>query len=224
MKGLTEERPKCLLSVDGRPLLESAIDALRGGGIRELAIVTGYRADLLEGPAFRRTFHNAQWETTNMVYSLWQARPWMIEAPGIVCYSDILFGAKTILRLADAPGDIVVANNTRWREIWERRFADPLADAETFRRDAAGRLVEIGRRPSGMHEIEGQFMGLLAITPDGWSRIEATLSTLSSERFRDIDVTSLLQTMIEAGERIDTIDTDEAWWEFDSESDVEHWR
>lgn len=221
MKGLTADRPKCLLPVGGRPLLASAIDSLRAGGIEEIGIVTGYRAELLAWPEIDRRFHNAEWETTNMIRSLVQAREWLVGRPCLVCYSDIQFGAATIRALASASGDLVVANNLRWRAVWEKRFADPLEDAETFRRDASGRLVDIGRRPSSFDEVQGQFMGLLRITPAGFTEIEDALVALPAERRRTIDVTSLLGEMIRRGVHIDTVDTDEDWWEYDSEQDLE---
>ncbi|MFZ9450262.1 MAG: NTP transferase domain-containing protein, partial [Alphaproteobacteria bacterium] len=47
MRQLTDERPKCLVPLRGRPLLEWQLEALRGAGIREIGIVTGYRREML---------------------------------------------------------------------------------------------------------------------------------------------------------------------------------
>ncbi len=57
MKTLTDERPKCLVELDGRPLLDYQINALSDAGIDEIAIVTGYRRELL-APRFNVEFHN----------------------------------------------------------------------------------------------------------------------------------------------------------------------
>jgi NDP-sugar pyrophosphorylase family protein len=48
MKGLTEDLPKPMLRVAGRPLLEHIVLALRGAGIGRFVIVTGYRSDRIE--------------------------------------------------------------------------------------------------------------------------------------------------------------------------------
>jgi len=45
------------------------------------------------------------------------------------------------------------------------RFADPLADAEIFRINAAGQLLEIGGKTTRIEDIEGQYVGLLKFTP-----------------------------------------------------------
>ena len=47
MKLLTDETPKCLIKLRGKSLLDWQLSALRAAGITDIAIVTGYRRDLL---------------------------------------------------------------------------------------------------------------------------------------------------------------------------------
>jgi len=49
MGELTQEVPKPMLKVHGKPILEHIILGLVGAGIREIFIVTGYRAETIEG-------------------------------------------------------------------------------------------------------------------------------------------------------------------------------
>lgn len=48
MKDLTQELPKPMLRVQGKPILEHILEGLRLTGIREFCIVTGWRADVIE--------------------------------------------------------------------------------------------------------------------------------------------------------------------------------
>src|SRR5688572_14708049 len=48
MRELTNELPKPMLRVEGKPILEHIIQGLITAGIREIFIVTGYRADVVE--------------------------------------------------------------------------------------------------------------------------------------------------------------------------------
>ncbi|MCH7944946.1 MAG: NTP transferase domain-containing protein, partial [Armatimonadetes bacterium] len=48
MKGLTADRPKPMLPLGGRPLLEHIIGELRTAGIRQVNITTHYKGDLIE--------------------------------------------------------------------------------------------------------------------------------------------------------------------------------
>jgi dTDP-glucose pyrophosphorylase len=48
MQGLTDEAPKPMLPIRGRPMIAHLIDHLRRAGLREILIVTGYRAEQIE--------------------------------------------------------------------------------------------------------------------------------------------------------------------------------
>lgn len=48
LRPLTNDRPKCLLKIGNRSLLERTIDALLENNIREIVIVTGYLHEMLE--------------------------------------------------------------------------------------------------------------------------------------------------------------------------------
>src|SRR5215470_4318153 len=48
MRELTQELPKPMLKVQGKPILEHIIDGLRTTGIGEFCVITGYRADVIE--------------------------------------------------------------------------------------------------------------------------------------------------------------------------------
>ena len=52
MNSLTEDLPKCLLEVVGKPLLQHQINALKTAGITDLLIVTGYKRESLQGTGY----------------------------------------------------------------------------------------------------------------------------------------------------------------------------
>ena len=47
LRPLTDTKPKCLLEVGGRTLLERTVAAMRQAGISEFVVVTGYRAGMI---------------------------------------------------------------------------------------------------------------------------------------------------------------------------------
>src|SRR4051812_36068787 len=49
MRELTDEQPKPMLKVQGKPILEHILDGLIAAGIREIFMVTGFRAEAIEG-------------------------------------------------------------------------------------------------------------------------------------------------------------------------------
>lgn len=49
MRELTQEIPKPMLKVQGKPILEHILLGLKDAGIKDIFIVTGFRADVIEG-------------------------------------------------------------------------------------------------------------------------------------------------------------------------------
>jgi len=123
--------------------------------------------------------------------------------------------------LAATPGQLVITYDRAWRRLWSRRFADPLADAETFRIDAAGQLLEIGGKTRRIEDIEGQYMGLLKFTPPAWRAVETLLGTLEPAVRDRLDLTGLLRRLL-AGKLlpVSTFPTDGQWGEIDNPEDV----
>src|SRR5688500_7938961 len=49
MRDLTQEIPKPMLKVQGKPILQHILEGLMSTGIRKFCIVTGFRAEVVEG-------------------------------------------------------------------------------------------------------------------------------------------------------------------------------
>ena len=108
-----------------------------------------------------------------------------------------------------------------WCRLWTRRFADPLADAETFRINAAGQLLEIGGKTTQIEDIEGQYMGLLKFAPPAWSAVEALLDTLDAPVHNRLDMTGLLRQLLARKQlTIVSFGTSGQWGEIDNSQDV----
>lgn len=216
---LGEDRPKCLVEVGGRPLLDWQRDALTGAGITELAVVTGYRPDQIAPPGWTR-FHNSRFAETGVIASMMTARTWLEESTCVISYADIIYDAATISALMETPGEIAMTSYAHWRALWEARFADPLTDAETFKTDAHGSLLEIGRRPQSLDEIGGQFMGLVKFTRQGFGIVSRFVDSLGATADR-LDMTSLLRGLTESGVPIQTRTVDGFWYEVDNRDDAQ---
>jgi choline kinase len=221
MGRLGDERPKCLVELAGHPLLERQVAALRRGGASDIGIVRGYRAERFDFAGLTY-FDNPRWAETNMVMSLVAASEWLRQGPVIVSYADIFYRGELIAGLAAEPGDFVITFDRSWRDLWSRRFVDPLSDAETFRLDAGGRLLEIGGKTARIEDIQGQYMGLLKFTPPAWHAVEAYLASLDAATRDRLDMTGLLRRLLAAQlVSINTHATDGQWGEIDNPEDVE---
>jgi len=220
MGALAENRPKCLVELGHKPLIRRQIGALRGGGVSTIGVVRGYLGNMLNVEDVTY-FENPRWAETNMVISLMAAEPWLRSNSVVISYADIFYGRDVVRDLAASSGDLVVAYDRNWRSLWSRRFVDPLSDAETFRTDARGNLIEIGRRTTQIDDIEGQYMGLLKFTPRAWSAVEAVLEAVDARARDTMDMTTLLRALLDSGFPIKTVGISGQWGEIDSSGDLE---
>lgn len=218
MGKLTAEQPKCFARLHGQRLLDWQLAALRRAGIEQLAIVRGYRGESFDEPVCY--FENPRWQQSNMVRTLLAADSWLATEDCIVSYSDIFYSAATVTALAGATGDLAIAYDPNWHALWAQRFVDPLADAESFRLDAAGCLETIGERCGSVAEIEGQYMGLLKFTPAGWAQVRLFVARFGEEEVDRLDMTTLLRLGLQAGWRIAVSPVQGVWGEVDAADDL----
>jgi choline kinase len=215
----TAEKPKCMVELLGRPLLDWQIAALQRAGISDIVVVTGYRRDIIEALGVK-TRHNPRWADTNMVASLLSARD-AIDRPVLVSYSDIVYAPAIVTGLMGSGADLAITYDLDWLELWQRRFADPRADAESFVVDESFRLREIGRKIDDVGKVMGQYMGLLRLTPASLTWIDGVLAAESDPVRRDkLDMTSLLGRIVAAGHPVTGVPIRGGWSEVDSPSDL----
>lgn len=107
MGPLTRDCPKTLLEVGGRTVLGRLIDGLLCNGIRDVCIVTGYRADDVESYV-RREYpdvhcwfvRNERFDTTNNIYSMALALESIeIDDDLVLIESDLVFEPEVLGRL-----------------------------------------------------------------------------------------------------------------------------
>ena len=119
LRPLTDERPKCLLTVGTRTLLERTVDALLQAAIKEIVVVTGYRSEMIrqfltthydkESATFH-FIHNADYEHNNNIFSLWLARSVVEGRTFLLLDSDILFDPAIVARMAEQLGTSLALN------------------------------------------------------------------------------------------------------------------
>jgi histidinol-phosphate/aromatic aminotransferase/cobyric acid decarboxylase-like protein/choline kinase len=111
MRPLTDETHKTLLPIAGTTILDRLLSSLRDCGVRDVCIVTGYRADQIERTVAERFgdlnvqyVHNAQYETTNNVFSMALALESMpLDDDIVLIESDLIVDHRVIEQIVNTP-------------------------------------------------------------------------------------------------------------------------
>lgn len=215
---ITAQSPKPMTPLAGKSLFDWQCESLRQAGVEQVSVVTGYGANAFDNFSGRR-FHNPRWNNSNMVESLRQAASVLTKATHIISYGDIAYQPDIVSQLMNSSADIAVSCDLEWYALWKERFDDPLSDAETFLQ-ADGKLLAIGERTLSLEQIQGQYMGLLKITPAGWHIIDTFLDSLTDEQVCKLDMTSLLRSLLGTGVDIEVVNIKGGWVEVDTPEDL----
>ena len=234
----TDEMPKCLVPVRGRPILARQLEAYRAAGIDDVVVVRGYRAEVLErrhaelGPGVRFV-ENRAYQTNNILQSLVCARAELTQ-PFVFSYADIVFDRGVVAELMDAPGDVCLVVDKAFARIYEGRTEHPLSEAEVCALDERGRVAVVGKRSLPVEQAFGEFIGLAKVSAAGarafteaWRALEAEYAGREEEpfqrapQFRVAYLTDLLQWLIDRGVAMTPVVIEGRWREIDTVQDLE---
>ena len=228
----TADAPKCFAEVAGKRLIDWALAAFSENDLDEVCFIGGYQIDKVKAEYPQFTFrHNAQWEHNNILASLFCAADLMDE-PFICCYSDILFTADVIGRLAASEADLALGVDTQWLTRYEHRSDHPPDDAEKVT-VAGGRVTRVHRQIPET-EAYGEYIGVAKFSAAGAKRLRdyyrRVQEKFAGKPWREAAVFEkaykilLFQEMIEAGERFVHVDTPGGYIEVDTQQDFEYAR
>ena len=226
LRPLTNNKPKCLVKLAGKPMLAHQLSTLYSAGVDDIHVVGGYLAEQLKN--FNVTLHiNPYFDKTNMVTTLFSAAAVMDGSSDlIISYGDIVYEKNVIDTLVACDAPICLAVDREWRRYWSARMENPLADAETLKLDGGERVVEIGKRPMSYDDIEGQYCGLIKVRADHvvklheiWGAMDRGIS-YDGKDYDNMYMTSFLQYLIDIGWDISAAFINNGWAEVDCEADL----
>lgn len=231
---LTSDRPKCMLDVKGRSILERQVAALNEQGIRRIAVVRGYKKDAIDLPNIRY-FDNDDYAATGEARSLMCARDFLRDRV-VVLYGDVLFEGAVLEKLLRSQAAMSLVVDRSWREHRGAgvpgtpdlvRLTGAAADASrrmSFGEGAA--LKELGRKLDPEH-ADGEFIGLMMLAPEATASLLALWDELSTKAGAVHEaaspdraaLTDLIGAWLARGHAAGAVEISKGWMEVDSFDD-----
>jgi dTDP-glucose pyrophosphorylase len=193
MKSLTDDCPKPMLPLSGRPLLAHLIERMEEAGLREILLITGYKANVIEDyfrehpPAAARLSYRLQ-ETQNGTGSAaLLGREFVGNEPFLLTFGDILVDADTYRAMFRefAAAEAVLAVN---------RVEDPYQGAAVY--VAGSRVTKIIEKPpKGTSTTPWNNAGIYCVGP----RIFEELARVRLSPRGEYELTDAIHQMLAAG-------------------------
>ena len=155
LRPLTNDIPKCLISVGNQSIIDYQIKALINNQITEIVVVVGYMAETImkklttDYPDLQFKFiYNPIYGQTNTVYSLWLASQ-ELDDDVIYFNADVLTHPDVISRLVESEYDTCLANN---HDSIDEEAVKMIITPEK-------RITEISKQVS-LDKAAGEFIGI----------------------------------------------------------------
>jgi phosphoenolpyruvate phosphomutase len=193
---LTEDRPKCMIDVGGRPLLHRLVTALNDNGVRDVAVVRGYCKQAIDLAGIAAV-DNDDYDNTGEVWSLAQA----VDHLGddcVIAYGDVLFRRNVLHALLATEGDIVITVDRLWQQTHRPRLgprdlvrSDEAIDDDEFMAGPPPLLGDIGPDLDPA-EVTGEWIGLMRVRGQGMITLKQELHGLKPSVLRRAELPQLL--------------------------------
>jgi len=239
LRPLTNDLPKCMLKINGKPIIQNTIELFRSNGINDLSVIRGYKKEKIDFPNITY-FENKDFWNNNILHSLICARSKLGEAikkgeDVVITYSDIWYADSVVKALLKSKKAIASIVDTDWYEYYEGRTDHPIEEAENVIIDDDKRILKIGKHVfthNTPKDKQGEFIGLWKFSPEGTkiflkhfdglnSTLKMTDPYQNAKEWQKSYITDIFQEMIDKGEKIYCVLIKKDWAEFDTVQDFE---
>ncbi|WP_413494606.1 HAD-IIA family hydrolase [Morganella psychrotolerans] len=115
LRPMTNNKPKCLVTTAGKPILQYQLDAYKNAGITDIIIIVGYEGDAIRNYCKYtkelniHIIENSEYEDTNNMYSLYLAKNYINGKAFILNNADLAVENNLITDMISSPEKDIVA-------------------------------------------------------------------------------------------------------------------
>lgn len=197
MKALTADRPKPMLELAGKPLLEHILDRLAEARFEDVLIVTGYRADMIENyfgdyPLLHVSFlRQEQANGTGAAARL--AEDWVAASPFLLTFGDIVMEAadyRAMAGILESDPEVAAVAAVKWVD-------DPAAGAAVY--ETNHRIARIVEKPApGTSTTHWNSAGTYTFRPEIFPELHAIPLSPRGE----FELTCAVSQLVERGRKL----------------------
>ena len=236
---LIADRPKSMLEVKGKTILQRQIDSLTSYGVRKISVVRGYKKEMVNLPDVRY-FDNDQFAETTALGSFLCAEE-ALKGRTLLLYGDIVFDRGILERLLRSEADITIVvdhahsgahanvngSSPSYPEMiqTQRQLS---SDALFIPDDTLNTALKAGRKLA-KSETNAEFIGMAMFSEEGIEMFKKIYGEAKAqyngnpfheaETFGKASFSDMLQELIDRGVKVACLDIYKGWVEVDTFED-----
>ena len=212
LQHLTKNKPKCMLDIHGKPLLERLTTTLKKDNIGKITVVSGYKSKAIENELNLSNVNiivNKEYNKNIELYSLYKAAS-EIKENCIISYGDIIFRKYILDALLSFENDIVIVVDA----LFKKKKKDYEKDLVICDRPFTGNYL-LEKKPASLKyicldekkcKVDGQWIGLIKTNIKGSKIIKDELKILSKQKkFNSLTIPDLFNSLIKKKKKISVL-------------------
>ncbi len=238
---LIKDRPKCLLDIKGKSILERQVATLNESNIKDITLIRGYQKSAITLPNIQY-YDNDLYEETGELYSFFCAEHEM-KGRCLLLFGDIIFDTAILQKLLKSPADLALVVDISWQdrqvpEVSTFQASKDLVILESppqksyryVTPEEANHIIKIGHHIPH-DQAHGEFIGLAMFSSQGTELFkqayrEAQKNQIAggfheSVGLKQATLTDLIQDLIDKGQEVQSVPTYKGWLDVDSFEDYQ---
>jgi len=208
---ITLRKPKCLLEIGNKTILEYQIQILKEYGINGIVIVVGYRANQIKklGKDSVKYIYFPSYAKRNNLHSLWQAANEIKNCEFVCIYGDVLFHREIFKRCLSSKKDICL--------VIDRNVVE-----ETMKVKIENDHIKEVNKSIPLDQADGNFIGICKFSAKGSKLLIQEMSELVGQGNPDAYFTLAIERLITKGYEVQFCSTEGYFWiDIDTRDDFE---
>lgn len=203
---LTDDRPKVMLPIGGKPLLRRLVDKFKKRGIDDITVVAGYKAESIDVSGIKLLVNSKHASTGELASLACAVKEFTDDM--VLIYGDLLFRSYIMRDLVENDAEITIVVDSSLRPsdtpaaIGDFAFCSEPDDRSTWGQAVA--LKRISSVPGTSGEApDGRWIGMVRVRGAGRQWLEEALAELQhAPGFNGLGMPDLLNRIVAAGRTV----------------------
>lgn len=224
LQELTEDRPKVMLSIGGKPLLRRLVEEFKKQAINKITVVAGYKAGAIDISGIDVRI-NEDYETTGELTSLACAEN-AFHDDMLIMYGDLLFRGYILNDLLDHDGDFVVVVDSALQTTHisgspDYAYCSNPDDRSIFTQDIL--LTHVcENEDSNYGGPSGRWIGMLKVRNEGLQWLQDAIQVLRQRQdFNRLTIPDLLNYLVDNDKKIHVLYINGHWLDINVLEDID---
>ena len=225
---LTKEKPKSLVDVNGKSIIQRQIETFRNNGIKEIIVIVGPHKEKFQlndvEYVIDKNFHEHEQLSSLMTASKY------FQNDIVISFGDVIVDNKIMKQIVESTYEFGIAVDLKWEINYVDRDQHPKSEAENVLFDKEDKILEVRKNIQEPDSKIGEYLGIMKLSRKNSKVFLDKYSELSIShqgKFHNAPslerayLTDMIQELIDSGIRISPIYVSGKWCEIDTPQDLE---